>query len=221
MAKGARSEGRTATMDAPPQRGCYVYWLREGQNQCRPMVLDPADGIRKRIQLMPGHEYPLPLTPIDFRRVSDEPGSIYPGVAWRWDDAGSPIVLREIEESQIAIHRATVRSPVLAKIKTRLSQELGAGAMLTLERQGGEGALVQHYNSIVGDDEQLVLPSLNPDLPAGVVKIDADEDERAEAAEHVCKDCGYQAGGAAALKKHRSTKHPKRKKKKPAEEDVL
>ncbi len=223
MARRKRdTDGGTATADAPPQKGCYVFWLRQGQNQCRPQVKDPADGIRKRIQLVPGHEYPLPLTPVDFRRYTDDPASIYPGVAWRYDNDATPIVLREIEESQIAIHRATVRSPILSRVKARLSRELGPSAMVTLERQGGEPSLVRHYNSIVSDDEQVELPGLNPSLPAGVVKIGGDAEERVEAAEHVCKDCGYQASGAAALKGHRSGKHPKRKKKKAAsEEDVL
>ncbi len=223
MARSKRSaEGGTATADAPPQTGCYVFWLRHGQGQCRPELRDPADGIRKRIQLLPGYEYPLPLTPVDFRRYTDDPGSIYPGVAWRYDADATPIVLREIEEGQIAIHRATVRSPILSRIKAYLSRELGSSAMVTLIRQGGEPALVRHYNALIGDGEQVVLPDLNPSLPAGVVQIGGDAEQRIEAAEHVCKDCGFQSSGAAALKAHRSSKHPKRKKKRAAaEEDVL
>ena len=222
MARSERSKGGTATADAPPQKGCYVFWLRDGQNQCRPMAKDPADGVFKRIQLLPGHEYPLPLTPIDFRKKVDEPETIYPGLAWRWDANATAIVLHEISESQVAIHRATVRSPILAKVKARLKQEIGSGAMVTLERTGGVGALIDHYNEIVDKGERVELPDLNPSLPAGVVKMDGDAEDHAEAAEHVCKDCGFQASGTRALKGHRSSKHPKRKKKKLApEDDVL
>lgn len=193
-----------ATKPAPKGKGCYIFWLRNGQGQCRPMVADPADGRRKRIQLMPGYEYPLPLTPVDFRKYTSEPESIYPGVAWRYDKTAAAISLEEIAEATVAIHRASIRSPILSKIKARLSKELGAEAMLTLVRQGGEPALEKHYNAIVDKDEALKIPGLNPVLPAGVVKLDGD---RAELEHHLCPACGIQTQGIEALRRHNRQQH--------------
>lgn len=203
----------TPTAPAAPKRaakgtGCYIFWLRHGQGQCRPMVTDPADGRRKRIQLMPGYEYPLPLTPVDFRKFASEPETIYPGVAWRYNKTGAPISLEEISEATIAIHRASVRSPILSKIKAKLSKELGAEAMLTLVRQGGEPALERHYNAIAEKGEQLQIPGLNPQLPAGIVKLDGD---RAEVEHHLCPKCGTQTTGIEALRRHTRTQHSRRK----------
>lgn len=195
-------------------KGCYVFWLRDGMSQVRPLVVDPETGESFRIQLEPGFEYPLPLEPSAFRRNPAEPETITPGLVFRYDSQRAPIALREISEQAVNDFRATVRGPLMTRVLHTLNHELGASAVAALKRSGGDAALIKHYNTIVAEDQQVQMPGPNPEKPEGVTEIGSDRD-LAEESLTACGKCGVQLKKHGDLKAHMKQAHPKKPKDKP------